>query len=122
MARLSGNREYYGLHTDHGLVEVHAERLPLGVGQRGLARLADRRRLLARIRGRRVVHQRVDDGEEVAFAAPVRLALALDQSGAFGDLARQRGVAPRGLGHQAEPALDQLLLLAVAVAHRPPWT
>src|SRR6185436_32457 len=120
MAGLSGNRGFYGLHPDDGFAECLAERLALGVGERRLARLADRRRLLARVGRGRVFHQRVDDGEEVALAAAVGLAVALDQARAFGNFARQRQVAPRRLDHQPEPALDQRLLLAVAVAHRPP--
>src|SRR6267142_1003139 len=86
----------------------------------GLPRLADRRRLRARVGSVRVFHQRIDDGEEVRLAAPMRLAVTLDEARAFGDLEGEAGVAPCRLGDEAQPALDQLLLLAVAVAARPP--
>src|SRR2546421_3706800 len=49
----------------------------------------------------------------------MRLAVPLDEAGAFGELEGERGVALRRLGHQAEPTFDELLLLAVAVAPRP---
>src|SRR5437660_10120166 len=105
---------------DHRLAERRAERLALGVGERGLARFADRRRLRTRVGGVRVFHQRIDDGEEVRLAAPMRLAVTLDETGALGDLEGETGIAPCRLGDQAQPALDQLLLLAVPVAARPP--
>jgi len=56
---------------------------------------------------------------KLPFAAPVRLAVTLDQARAFGDLISELRVARRGFGHHAEPALDQLLLLGVAVAVGP---
>src|SRR5688572_28357345 len=121
---ISGNEScihgFYGLQPYDGLSELLAQRLAFRIGERRLARLADRRRLLAQVRGRRVLHQRVEDGEEVALAATVRLAVALDEPRALGDLAGERDVALRRLGDMGEPALDQLLLLAVAIAHRPP--
>ena len=77
------------LEPDDRLAERVAERLALGIGERRLARLADRGRLLARVGGGRVLDQRVEDGEEVSLAAPVGLAVALDEARAFGDLARE---------------------------------
>src|SRR5205807_2193166 len=58
------------------------------------------------------------DGEEVALAAAVRLAVALDEPRALGDLVGELAVAPGCLGHHAEPALDERLLLHIAIAHR----
>src|SRR4051812_35411307 len=99
-------RRFYGLHPDDGLAERGAKRLALRIGECGVARLPDRLRLLAHICRRRVLDQRVGDGEEVALAAPVRLAIALDEAGAFRDLIAELAVALRRLGHHAEPALD----------------
>src|SRR5690349_16476875 len=59
------------LQPHHRLAERGAERLAFRVGERRLARLADRLRLLGGARGGRVVDQRVGDGEEVAPAAAV---------------------------------------------------
>src|SRR6185503_15737108 len=120
MGRLSRNRRFYGLHPDHGLAQRLTQRLAFGIGERRLARLADGRGLLAHVRGRRVLDQRVDDGEEIRLPAPVRVAVALDQARALGDLDGEAHVA-RGRGsHQLQPALDERLLFAVAVACRTP--
>src|SRR5436190_24332138 len=48
------------------------------------------------------------------------LAIALDQTRALRHLERQAGVPLRRIGDVPQPALDQLLLLAVAVAVRAP--
>src|SRR5436190_18198021 len=96
-------RRFYGLHPDDGLAERAAERLALGIGERRVARLVDRFRLLARIGGRRVLDQRVGDGEKVALAAAVRVAVALDEPRAFGDLVGELAVALRCLADHAEP-------------------
>jgi len=59
--------DFTGFIPHHGLAQRRAERLAFRIGKRGFARLADCFRLLARIRGRRVLDQRVGDGEEVAL-------------------------------------------------------
>src|SRR5919106_284844 len=97
---------FYGLEPHHGLAECLAERLPLGIRQRRFPRFADRRSLLARVGRRRVLDQRVYDRQEIPLAAPVRLAVALDEARALGDLAGEPPIAPRRLGDVAEPALD----------------
>src|SRR5688572_23683643 len=121
---ISGNecciRRFYGFEPDDGLAERLSERLSLRIGERRLACLADRRRLLAGVRRRRILHQRIEDGEEIGLAAAVRLPVALDEARALGDLACERNIALRRLGDMSEPALDELLLLAGAIAHRPP--
>src|SRR5687768_15807121 len=105
----------YRLEPDHRLAEVGAERLAFRVGKRGLARLADRGRLLRRSGGGRVLDERVEDRQEVSLAAAVGLAVALDEARARRHLECQVGVAARRLARQGEPALDEPLLLAVAV-------
>src|SRR5207237_5407237 len=83
-------RRFYGLHPDHGLAEGGAERLAFRIGERGIARLADRGCLLARVGGRRVLDQRVGDGEKVRLAAAMRLAVALDEPRALRHFVGQR--------------------------------
>src|SRR5262245_40381015 len=101
------------------LAQGLAERLPLRIRETGFARPAYGLRLLADVRHGRVLDQGVDDGEEVRFAAPVGLAVALDETGASGQLERKRDVAFGRVAHQPKPALDQCLLLAVAVGEGP---
>src|SRR5690348_7257816 len=94
-----------GLQPDHRPAERRAERLALGIGERRLARLANGPRLLGRARRRRLLDQRIDDREEVAPAAPVRLAVALDEPGALRDFPGEAGVALRRLGDERQPPL-----------------
>src|SRR5262245_66566214 len=96
------------------LAQGLAERLPLRIRETGFARPAYGLRLLADVRHGRVLDQGVDDGEEVRLAAPVGLAVALDQARAIRHLACERDVASCRVVHQHKPALDQRLLLAVA--------
>src|SRR5258708_23841626 len=67
-----------GLHPDDGLAERRAERLALGVGERRVARLADRFRLLARIGGGGGLHQRRPPCPAISLAPAVRSPLTLD--------------------------------------------
>jgi len=55
-----------------------------------------------------VFHQRIDDGEEVRLAAPLRLAVTLDERAHSATSKARRHRACR-LGDEAQPALDQLL-------------
>src|SRR5512147_673771 len=73
------------LEPGHRPPERAAERLAFWVGERRFARLADRLGLLERLRGRRVVHQRIEDREEIRAAAAVGFAVALEQRRAGGD-------------------------------------
>jgi hypothetical protein len=73
---------FYGFEPDHGLAERGAEGLAFRVRERGLPGLADRACLLPRIRGGRVLHERIEDGKEIGLAAPVRLAVALHEASA----------------------------------------
>src|SRR5258707_1265465 len=108
------------LEPDDGLAELLFKRLAFRVGEGGLAGLADRLCLLARVRGWRVLHQGVQQREEAALAAAVGFTVALYQAGAQRDLEREGGIALRSVRDQAEPALDQPLLLLVPVAARAP--
>src|SRR5262245_43667937 len=107
------------LQPDDRLAQSLAQRLALRVGQGGLASLANSLRLLGRVGSGRVLDQGIDDGKEVRLAAPVGLAVALDEAGASGQLKRKRDVAFGRVAHQPKPALDQCLLLAVAVGEGP---
>src|SRR2546425_6722127 len=68
------------------------ELAPFGIGERGLTRFADRFR--AGGAGDRVaLDHGVHDAQEIAFAALVRFAVALDQARAQSDLEREARVA-----------------------------
>src|SRR6266571_4740984 len=80
------------------------ELTPFRVGERGLARLADRLRALSRIGDRAALDQGIEDAQEIAFAALVRFAIALDQTSAQGDLEREARVALCRARDRSEPA------------------
>ncbi len=92
------------------------------VGPSGSARAAWRRRrkVSAAAIGMGAQHGAVEDAGEILAAAAVRVAIALEEPRALGDLARELGRARRRVGDGVEPRLDGAILLAEAVAHPPP--
>src|SRR5207244_1051976 len=56
----------------------------------------------------------------IVAAAPVGVAVTLDQPGAFGDFEGELARARGGLGDQAEPGLESPLLFVEAVTVRAP--
>src|SRR5450755_250686 len=68
-------------------------------------------------RQRRADHARLD-AAVVGKPARMRVAIALDQAGAFGDFERQGARVPRRLSNQGKPGFDLRLFLLEAIAVR----
>src|SRR5207244_3232592 len=79
------------------------ELAPFRVGKRRLARLADRFDPGAVVRHRVALDERVEDPQEVALAALVRVAVALDQPAAQRNFQGEPCVSLRSRGHRRQP-------------------
>src|SRR3990172_3305791 len=91
--------EWFGFRRQrrdpHGLERV-LELAPFRIGERGLARLADRRSPL-RVGGERAAcNDRIQDAQEAGLGATMRLAVALDQPATQRDLEAEPEIAPSG--------------------------
>src|SRR6267143_2379628 len=93
-----------------GLLEL----APLRVGKRRLACLLDRLDPGAIVRQGVALDERVEDPQEIALAALVRLAVALDQPAAQRYFERQARVPLRRRSDRGQPAADQRLLFVPA--------
>jgi len=88
------------------------ELAPLGVSERGIARLADRLDARAVVLYRAALDQGVEDAQEIPLAALVGLAVALDQPAAQRNFQREARAAPGGLGDARARAGDALAMQA----------